>query len=149
MAGGCITREQVFSAVFALVANTPGFTLTTRRYIRPSSVEAINTPILMTWEQPEKTEDAQLGLRKRWWEVWLIIVYYNNDQNVAGATILNPLIDAVEQALAPDNPVHQTQTLGGLVQAVYIDGATVKAISDIDVDHGQGGAVIPVRILVP
>ena len=149
MAGGCITREQVFAAVFGLIANTPGFTLTTRRYIRPSSVEAINTPILMTWEQPEKTEGGDLGLRKRWWEVWLIIVYYNNDQNVAGATILNPLIDAVEQALAPDNPVHQTQTLGGLVQAVYIDGATVKAISDIDVDHGQGGAVIPVRILVP
>lgn len=143
------TREQVFQAVFALVQNTPGFTVTTRRYIRPSAVEAINTPILMTWEQPEKTEDAQLGLRKRWWEVWLIIVYYNNDQNVAGATILNPLIDAVEQALAPDNPVHQTQTLGGLVQAVYIDGATVKAISDIDIDHGQGGAVLPVRILVP
>src|SRR5262245_26341548 len=40
-------------------------------------------------------------------------------------------------------------TLGGLVQAVYIDGATVKAISDVDIDHGQGGAVIPVRILVP
>jgi hypothetical protein len=25
---------------------------------------------------------ADRGLRKRWWEVWLIIVYYNNDQNV-------------------------------------------------------------------
>jgi hypothetical protein len=72
-----------------------------------------------------------------------------NDQNVAGATLLNPLIAAVEAAFAPDNPVHQTQTLGGLVQAVYIDGATVKAISDVDIDHGQGGAVIPVRILIP
>jgi hypothetical protein len=143
------TREQVFQAVFNLVSAVPGFKVATRRYIRPSAVEAINTPILMTWEQPEKTEGAERGLRKRWWEVWLIIVYYNNDQNVAGATLLNPLIDAVEAALAPDNPVHQTQTLGGLVQAVYIDGATVKAISDVDIDHGQGGAVIPVRILVP
>jgi hypothetical protein len=33
--------------------------------------------------------------------VWLIIIYYNNDQNVAGATLLNPLIDAAEAALAP------------------------------------------------
>jgi hypothetical protein len=146
------TREEVFQALFN-VLTTPslpaGFKLATRRYIRPSAVEAINTPILMTWEQPEKTEGGERGLRKRWWEVWLIIVYYNNDQNVAGATILNPLIDAVEAALAPDNPVHQTLTLGGLVQAVYIDGPTVKAISDVDIDHGQGGAVIPVRILVP
>jgi hypothetical protein len=143
------TRETVFQALFNLVATVPGFKVTTRRYIRPSAVEAINTPILMTWEQPEKTEGSERGLRKRWWEVWLIIVYYNNDQNVAGATLLNPLIDAVEAALMPDNPVHQTQTLGGLVQAVYIDGATVKAISDVDIDHGQGGAVIPVKILVP
>jgi hypothetical protein len=35
------------------------------------------------------------------------------------------------------------------VQGGYIDGSTVKAIPDLDVDHGQGGAVIPVRILVP
>ena len=144
------TREQVFQAVFGLVQTLPQFKLVTRRYIRPSAVEAINTPALVSWEQPEKTEGGDIGLRKRWWEVWLIIVYYNNDQNVAGATILNPLLDAVEEAIrGPDNPVHQTQTLGGLVQAVYIDGATVKAISDVDIDHGQGGAVIPVRILVP
>jgi hypothetical protein len=145
------TREQVFSAVFNLVTGlSPSpFNVVTRRYIRPSAVEAINTPMLMTWEQPEKTEGSDRGLRKRWWEVWYIIVHYNNDQNVAGATLLNPLIDAVEAAFAPDNPVHQTQTLGGLVQAVYIDGPTVKAISDVDIDHGQGGAVIPVRILVP
>jgi len=132
------TREQVFQAVFNLVDGLPGFVLTTRR-----------CPCLMTWEQPEKTEGGDIGLKKRWWEVWLILVYYNNDAYTPGATILNPLIDAVEAAFAPDNPVHQTQTLGGLVHAVYIDGATVKAISDIDIDHGQGGAVIPVRILVP
>ena len=143
------TREQVFSAVFNLVDGLPGFVVTTRRYTRPSAVETINCPCLMTWEQPEKTEGGELGLRKRWWEVWLIIVYYNNDTYTPGAEILNPLIDTVEAAFAPDNPVHQTLTLGGLVQAVYIDGATVKAISDVDIDHGQGGAVIPVRILVP
>jgi len=143
------TREQVFQAVFNLVDGLPGFVQTTRRYTRPSAVEAINCPCLMTWEQPEKTEGSEHGLRKRWWEVWLIIVYYNNDPYTPGATILNPLIDVVEAAFAPDNPVHQTQTLGGLVQAVYIDGPTVKAVSDVDIDHGQGGAVIPVRILVP
>src|SRR5262249_54300671 len=98
------TREQDFQAVFGLVQPLPQFKVVTRRYIRPSAVEAINTPILMTWEQPEKTEGGDIGLRKRWWEVWLIIVYYNNDQNVAGATILNLLIDAVEGALAPGQP---------------------------------------------
>ena len=107
------TREQVFQAVFGLVQNLTQFKVVTRRYTRSSSVEAINTPMLMSWEQPEKTEGGERGLRKRWWEVWYIIVCYNNDQYVAGATILNPLIDAVEEAIRePDNPVHQTQTLG-------------------------------------
>lgn len=117
------TREQVFQAVFGLVQNLTQFKVVTRRYTRSSSVEAINTPMLMSWEQPEKTEGGERGLRKRWWEVWYIIVCYNNDQYVAGATILNPLIDAVEEAIRePDNPVHQTQTLGA-----WCRGATSTA----------------------
>ena len=47
------TREQVFQAVFGLVQTLPQFKLVTRRYIRPSAVEAINTPALVSWEQPE------------------------------------------------------------------------------------------------
>jgi len=113
----------VFQAVFGLVQNLTQFKVVTRRYTRSSSVEAINTPMLMSWEQPEKTEGGERGLRKRWWEVWYIIVCYNNDQYVAGATILNPLIDAVEKAIRePDNPVHQTQTLGA-----WCRGATSTA----------------------
>ena len=117
------TREQVFQTVFGLVQNLTQFKVVTQRYTRSSSVEATNAPMLMSWEQPEKTEGGERGLRKRWWEVWYIIVCYNNDQYVAGATILNPLIDAVEKAIRePDNPVHQTQTLGA-----WCRGATSTA----------------------
>ena len=45
------TREQVFQALFTVLETTPGFKIITRRYTRPSAVEAINTPTLMTWEQ--------------------------------------------------------------------------------------------------
>src|SRR5215813_2707277 len=133
------TREEVFQALFSLLSSPlpTGFKVATRRYIRPSAVEAINTPILMTWEQPEKTEGGDIGLRKRWWEVWLIIVYFCNDQNVAGATILNPLIDAVEEAIrGPVFPVHQSRALGGLVYSASRRRATVDAISEEALDHG-------------
>lgn len=57
--------------------------------------------------------------------------------------MLDPLLDAVDAALAP-NIVTRRQTLGGLVSHVWIDGKIMKDPGDID---GDGIAVIPVKIL--
>jgi hypothetical protein len=57
----------------------------------------------------------------------------------------NDLLDAVEEALAPE-PGEAVLTLGGLVARCWIDG-------DIETDEGllgeQAVAIVPVSILIP
>jgi hypothetical protein len=65
------------------------------------------------------------------------------DSGITPISMLNPLIDAVDAALAP-NPVTRRQTLGGVVSRVWIDGKIMKDLGDLDRD---GIAVIPVKIL--
>ena len=58
------------------------------------------------------------------------------------STILNGLVDAVAAALAPE-PASNKQTLGGLVQHVWIDGAIV---TDEGVLADQAVAIIPITL---
>jgi hypothetical protein len=146
------TRETIMQALFALVDGLPGFTSTGRRMTMPgqgpTAIDPLLQPALMMWEQHEHDERSDRGTPIRHWYVWFVIAFINNDRNLPGATLLNPLIDQVCAALKPDNPVGNVLTLGGLVHAVYVDGTTVKHTGDTDA-QGQGGAVIPVSILVP
>jgi hypothetical protein len=71
-----------------------------------------------------------------------IYIYANSsDKAIAPSTILNPLLDAITAALAPQG---ENQTLGGLVQYCRISGA-------IETDEGvlgdQSVAIIPLEIL--
>ena len=156
------TREQVFTALFALLnGNVAGITTYNRRFALPSLV-ATNIgplPVLMLWEQPEKTVQAGPNTpAQKIWRAWIVIVFQNPSQPdvqnpgaaTPGATIINPLIDAVEAVIFPSPAPGQqsTQTLGGIVAGVWIDGETVKETGDTDT-NGLGGAVIPLKILVP
>ena len=167
-------REQVFTALFALVeplqapAGTPRplptatpFKTVSRRVTLPGqgpgNLDPVIQPALMMWEQPEHTEGAERGIRIRHWPVWFVIAFRNDNREIAGATILNPLIDAVEAALSPDDPVHNTLRLlqpqpGGqsipLISAGAIEGPLIKHIGDTAAD-GQGGAVIMFDMIVP
>jgi hypothetical protein len=146
------SREAVFEALFALLTPLmPGsFATVTRRFTHPSQITAdsnLPLPALMQWEQPEETKQQGMGLPEDTWEAWLVIVFKNPDVSVPGATILNPLLDAVRNAIAP-SPMTNVQNLGGLVTWCRVEGTTVKETGDTDTDY-LGGAVIPVRMLVP
>ncbi len=65
---------------------------------------------------------------------------------VGGSATLNPLLDAIETALAPDIETG-LQTLGGLVTDCRIDGTITKVLGDED-PSGLCGALIPVSILM-
>ncbi|HXP74621.1 MAG TPA: hypothetical protein VN823_10790 [Stellaceae bacterium] len=58
---------------------------------------------------------------------------------------MNPLLDAIETALAPDL-VTNVQSLGGLVAHCWIAG---KVETDEGVLGGQAVAIVPIEILVP
>ena len=152
------TREQVFSALQTLLSDVPGINFVSRRMMLPndftSSTGTVDTqlPCLLIWEQNEETRhtgpNQGLGIPpKRTWEAWLVVYFKNTSATVPGATIINPILDAIETALAP-NVVTNTQTLGGLVSHTWIEGPTTVALGDVDTE-GFGGAVVPVRMLIP
>jgi len=70
---------------------------------------------------------------------------HSSDPYTAPATILNPLLDAVEAALAP-SPATGIQDLGmpNVVQHAYISG---KIETDEGVLGDQAIAIVPVEIL--
>ena len=151
-------RETVMQALFALVQGLPGFTTIERRMTMPgqgpSSIDPVLQPALMMWEQHEHDEHAEHGLPIRKWYVWFVIAFVNNDRTLAGATLLNPLIDQVRAALAPDDLAQNVLRLkspqypGGIVAFAFVEGTTLKHTGDTDA-QGQGGCVIPVTLLIP
>lgn len=142
------TREQVFQALFARMQTVPGITSYSRRMTLPHQVHPGDQPVLMQWEQPEITRIQTALPPKRVWEAWIVIAFTNNDNSVAGATIINPLLEAVEAALAVDDFGRNVCSLGGLVHYARIEGNIVKETGDTD-PSGLGGAVVPIKIMPP
>lgn len=150
------TREAVFSALFAILETAPGITTFSRRMLDYSAVAPGLMPILMLWEQPELTDYRPgRGLPRDYWEAYIIIVFHNPSRVTAGnpnsavpgATIINPLVDGVRNALAPDDPTTNSLTLGGLVDWCRVEGRTIVETGDTDA-QGYGGAIIPVRMQI-
>jgi len=156
-AGPRPTREQVFGALFTKLQTAAGITTFSRRMLDYSVIAPRLMPILILWEMPETTDyKPGRGLPRDHWEALAVIVFQNTSkpQNgdpttaVPGATIINPLIDAVRAALAPDDDITNSLTLGGLVEWCRVEGRTVVETGDTDA-NGFGGAVLPIRMLVP
>jgi hypothetical protein len=140
-----MNREAIYGALFAKVAAAAGFATTSRRLRHCSYVVPAEQPALF---QVQKSETARrgAGLPPKWTLALDLFVYaHASDDATAAATVMNPLIDAIEAALAPD-PVTNVQTLGGLVAHCWIAG---KVETDEGVLGGQAVAIVPIEILVP
>lgn len=147
------TREQVYTALFAQLQGLPGFVVWTRRMLLPGQVEEQNQPILILWEGPEDTEvGEQQGFRLPVdeWHAAVVIYFLNPSDTVPGSTIINPLVDAVRQALGPTNFLNNVNDLGLGQQGLWcrVEGKTAIETGDTDT-RGLGGAVIPIMIRVP
>jgi hypothetical protein len=143
-----VTREQVMAALFARLQAIPGIVSTSRRMTLPGMIAPGDMPRLMLWEQPERASNVTGLPDRRTWEAWAVIVFVNDDTTVPGATIINPMIDAIEAALKVDDFGANTCTLGGLVHYARIEGTVVKETGDTDTT-GLGGAVVPIKIMPP
>ncbi|MHB1872302.1 MAG: hypothetical protein ACYCT1_15810 [Steroidobacteraceae bacterium] len=141
------TFEQIYSAMFALAAPLlANGTLQTasRRWVPASSVMPENAPALYQVQLSQKavyTENAPGTV----WDInalWVVVVAQGDDTQPMTPT-LNPVVDALCQAIAP--PAGQRQTLGGLVEYCAIEG-------EIQITEGQAVnrsvAFIPIRIVV-
>ncbi|MGD0144683.1 MAG: hypothetical protein ABSC92_16145 [Rhizomicrobium sp.] len=137
-------REDIFAALFALVSEAADFETATRRMKVYSAVASGQQPALLQTELGEKW-NAPPGTPPVVTLACAIFIYCEQpDPLAAVSTILNPLLDAVMNAIAPDPFADELQTLGGLVAHCRIAG-------DVKIAEGLGGqceAVIPVEILV-
>jgi hypothetical protein len=139
-----MNREPIYAALFALVQGAGAFVTASRRLRHWSDVAAAEQPALFLIQKSETAEERR-PLPIKWRaRVDLYLYAHAPDELTAPATVLNPLLDAVEAVLAPD-PVSHVQTLGGLVQHCWIAGGIQ---TDEGVLGGQSVAIVPVEFLV-
>jgi hypothetical protein len=128
-----IVRETIYAALWELAASAAQFTSTNRRLRHWTDVAPAEQPALFMSEKGGQAVIKKLGAP---------IV---SDPYLAPVTILNPLLDAFEAALAP-SPTTGIQNLGlpQMVQHAYIVG---KIQTDEGVLGDQAIAIVPVEIL--
>ncbi|HVB17628.1 MAG TPA: hypothetical protein VNF04_13920 [Stellaceae bacterium] len=141
-----IAREPIYAALFALVAGAAEFVVVSRRPRHWSDVTPAEQPALFMRQKAEAASVPTLGAPTVWkLGIELYLYAHASDPYMAPATILNPLIDAVEAALAPSAATGlQDLGLPAMVQHAYIAG---KIDTDEGVLRDQAVAIIPVEIL--
>jgi hypothetical protein len=144
-----MSREAVFSALFATVSNAYDWGLASRRMKLWSEVPATLRPALFQLESgPETYQWSTLATPRRTFEAKLFLYFDARDPSRPGASAINEALDAIDAALAPSklDTSRGRQTLGGVVYDCKIVGVPVRDTGDLD---GDGLAVVSVRLVGP
>lgn len=141
-----IARETIYAAFFAQVATAADFVTVGRRLRTTADVAAAEQPALFMCQKSETAANPTYGAPTVWTlSVELHLYAHSSDPYRAPATVLNPLLDAVEAALAPSAATGvQDFGLPGMVQHAYIAG---KVKTDDGALGDQAVAVVPIEIL--
>jgi hypothetical protein len=141
-----IAREPIYAALFDLAAGAAGFATAERRLRHWSDVAPAEQPALFMTQKSETAAVKTLGAPAVW---TLLVEFYlyahSSDPYLSPATVLNPLVDAVEAAFAPAATTGlQDLGLPSMVQHAMIAG---KIETEEGVLGDQALAIIPVEIL--
>jgi len=141
-----IAREPIYAALFARVATATPFVTAARRLRHWSDVAPAEQPALFMRQKEEEAAGAERGTPAVWrLAVELYVYAHASDPYVAPATVLNPLVDAIEAALAPLAATGiQDLGLPEMVKHACIAG---KIETTEGVLRDQAVAIIPVEIL--
>ena len=141
-----INREPIYAALFGLIETAADFAVVDRRLRHWSDVAPAEQPALFMAQKTELASIKTLGASTVWTlAVDLYVYVHSSDPYLAPATVMNPLLDAVEAALAPSATTGlQDLGLPATVQHAYITG---KIETDEGVLGDQAVAVIPIEIL--
>ena len=141
-----IAREPIYAALFAQIAGAANFVTAGRRMRHWSGLTPAEQPALFMRQKSEIATVTTLGAPTVWTLLVDLYVYaHAGDPYVAPATVLNPLVDGVEAALAPlAATCLQNLGLPAMVQHACIAG---KIETDEGVLRDQAVAIIPVEIL--
>ena len=141
-----IDREAIYAALWTLGAGSSSFASANRRLRHWSDVAAVEQPALFMSEKGGHAVVKVLGAPIVWTLYADFYIYaHSSDPYTAPATVLNPLIDSLEEALAP-SPATGIQHLGlpEMVQHIYLAG---KIETDEGVLGDQAIAIVPIEIL--
>ena len=141
-----IIREVIYAALWTLGSVAGTFASANRRLRHWTDVAPIEQPALFMSEKGAHAVIQALGAPIAWTLYADFYIYvHSSDPYAVPATILNPLLDAVERALAP-SPATGIQNLGLplMVQHAYISD---KIETDEGVLGDQAIAIVPVEIL--
>ncbi len=141
-----IAREPIYAALFDLAAGAAGFVTAERRLRHWSDVAPAEQPALFMTQKSETAAVKALGAPLVWTLTVEFYLYaHSSAPQLSPATVLNPLIDAIEAALAPA-PTTGLQDLGlaAMVQHAMIAG---KIETEEGVLGDQAIAIIPIEIL--
>ena len=141
-----IEREAIYAALWTLASQAADFVTASRRLRHWTDLSAAEQPALFMCEKGGEGSVKVPGAPVLWTLYADFYIYaHSSDPYAAPASILNPLLDAFEAALAP-SPLTGLQPLGlaPMVQHAYIAG---KVETDEGVLGDQAVAVVPVEIL--
>ena len=141
-----IIREAIYAALWSLGSGAAGFASANRRLRHWADLAPADQPALFLSEKGGRAVVKALGAPTSWTLYADFYVYvHSSDPYLPPATLLNPLLDALEAALAP-SPATGIQNLGlpAMVQHAYIAG---KIETDEGVLGDQAIAIVPVEIL--
>jgi hypothetical protein len=118
------SRESIYSAMFAVLAATPGLNGSGRVYRPWSQVSDAEQPYLIMREFGEGYDYTAGGSAPAKKTLIANVILYSrvNDPNAPGAIALNDLMDALEATLMPQLDVGIPQQLGGKVRWCRIQG---------------------------
>jgi hypothetical protein len=141
-----INREPIYAALFGLVEAAADFAVVDRRLRHWADVSPAEQPALFMAQKTELASIKTLGAPTVWTLAVDLYVYaHSSDPYLAPATVLNPLLDAVEAALAPSATTGlQDLGLPAMVQHAYISG---KIETDEGVLGDQAVAIVPIEVL--
>ena len=135
-----MTREPIYAALLAKLSAAAGFATASRRFKMWTEVSPPDMPALFLLQKDEIAATVP-GLPTVWTIQCEAVLYadLDGDPYAAASSVINPLLDAIEAALAPSPATGNKQTLGGLVQHCVIAGAIV-------IDEAINGDVSIARI---
>lgn len=148
MAGA--SRETAITALQNLVAGAYAWKFGPARRLKLwSDVPAMSRPACFLYEGGQETYSwSESAAPKRVIEVRLFIYLNAKDPAIAGAALLNDVLDGLDGAFAlsgPDLAIGRN-TLGGVVHHCRIDGKALKDPGDLD---GDALLIVPVKLILP
>jgi len=143
-----IIREAIYSALWRLASTSAQFATANRRLRHWTDVAPAEQPALFMTQKRQRGATHQGGVNLP--VVWTLyadfyIYVHSSDPYLAPAMLINPLIDAIELVLAPDQGTGvQDLGLPLMVRHTRINGEVETAEGVLG---DQEIAIIPVEIL--